>query len=188
MSARLPIALLFALLATAAVGQSDPDKDANGSDPRDRLGEAIESGLVDDTTAAGEVADPAAPVRPPAWVQDEATLAAYHEALRAYFDYRSRGLEHRKNVFAWQLFSARLIFCIVLIVVGTGIVLAILQFRAELQLVREGKSTGLSRSELEASPDGLKISSSIVGLIILALSLGFFYLYLVYVYPIEDIF
>lgn len=157
-------------------------------DPRERLEDFIKAGEVAATTASGEVADPAAPRPPPAWVDNEETLGKYHEALQAYFDYRARGLEHRKDVFAWQLFSAKLIFCIVLVVVGTGIALAIIQFRAELEQVRKGKATGMTRSELEASVQGVKVSSSIVGIIILTLSLAFFYFYLVHIYPIEDIF
>jgi hypothetical protein len=43
-------------------------------------------------------------------------------------------------------------------------------------------------TELEISKSGVKVSSPILGVIILVISLAFFYLYLVYVYPIEEIF
>lgn len=42
-------------------------------------------------------------------------------------------------------------------------------------------------TQLEASLQGIKVSSSILGVIILALSFLFFYLYLKYVYPINEI-
>jgi hypothetical protein len=41
-------------------------------------------------------------------------------------------------------------------------------------------------SPIELSTGGLKISSPVLGVIILGLSLAFFYLYLVYVYPIAE--
>ena len=115
------------------------------------------------------------------------TQRKYHEALRAYYDYRVDGLEHRKRVFKWQLFSARLIFAIVLGVVAIGLIFAAIQFRMDMRRVGEGKASETANTELEVSASGLKVSSSILGVIILSLSLGFFYLYLVYVYPIEDI-
>jgi hypothetical protein len=43
-------------------------------------------------------------------------------------------------------------------------------------------------TEIEATLQGLKISSPVLGVIILALSFFFFYLYLKYVYPIHEIF
>jgi hypothetical protein len=180
-------AALVVTMAVAGIANGGPEDTAR-SDYQKKLDEAIESGVIESASAASDGIDPASPASPPALVQDPETLEKYHHALRAYYDYRATGLEHRKAVFKWQLFSAKLIFCIVLIVVATGIILAIMQFRAELELVREGKSTALSKSELEASPSGIKVSSSIVGIIILTLSLAFFYFYLVYVYPIEDIF
>jgi hypothetical protein len=183
----LAAAALVAAIAIANVASGNPE-DTEKVSNREKLDKAIETGVIEKASAAGDGMDPARPEIPPALLEDPETLAKYHQALRAYYDYRATGLEHRKAVFKWQLFSAKLIFCIVLIVVATGIVLAIMQFRAELQLVREGKSVTLSKSELEASSSGIKVSSSIVGIIILTLSLAFFYFYLVYVYPIEDIF
>ena len=47
---------------------------------------------------------------------------------------------------------------------------------------------GEDRTEFSASLKGIKVSSPILGVVILIISLAFFYLYLVYVYPIEDIF
>jgi hypothetical protein len=40
---------------------------------------------------------------------------------------------------------------------------------------------------LDLSTAGLKVSSPVLGVIILVISLAFFYLYLVYVYPISEI-
>jgi hypothetical protein len=43
-------------------------------------------------------------------------------------------------------------------------------------------------TQLEVSAKGVVVNSSVMGVIILALSLAFFYLYLVHVYPIKDVF
>jgi len=41
--------------------------------------------------------------------------------------------------------------------------------------------------QLELGQTGLKVSSPVLGVIILVISLAFFYLYLVYVYPIGEL-
>ena len=57
--------------------------------------------------------------------------------------------------------------------------------------IREKEKTGKGDrqevTELSASPKGIRISSPVLGVIILTISLLFFYLYLVYVFPIEEI-
>lgn len=159
---------------------------------KERL-EAITRGEV---RLEDEAVDPMRPEAPAAFVQDPETLKKYQQSLRAYYDYRISGLEHRSRVFKWQLFSAKLIFAIVLILVGTGIYFAAVQFYAGLaqdKARRESVHADETRpaapttqTEISASLEGIKISSPILGVIILTLSLAFFYLYLVYVYPIED--
>lgn len=42
-------------------------------------------------------------------------------------------------------------------------------------------------TSFELSLSGIKISSSVIGLIVLAMSMGFFYLYLKYVYPVQEV-
>lgn len=51
-----------------------------------------------------------------------------------------------------------------------------------------GKTGDAKEHSVELSTSGIKVSSPVLGVIILALSLAFFYLYLVYVYPIKEIF
>jgi hypothetical protein len=41
------------------------------------------------------------------------------------------------------------------------------------------------KTDIEFSGKGIKVSSPVLGVVILAISLGFFYLYLRHVYPIE---
>lgn len=146
---------------------------------------ATDSGKV----SGAAVEDPARPEALPGRNVSEETQMQYEQSLRDYYVYRSIGLEHRQAVFRWQLFSAKLIFIVVLILVFSGIVFAGIQFWSGLKNVAAGKTEHANpNTELELSTSGVKVSSPVLGIVILTISLAFFYLYLVYVYPIEDVF
>lgn len=86
-------------------------------------------------------------------------------------------LDHRRNTFRLSLYSSIAIFLLVVIVVMAGIYLSY------LQLVK-----GLSSETKVAIKEGsFEVSSSIIGFLILFLSLAFFYLYLREVYPVHEI-
>ncbi len=128
--------------------------------------------------------DPMLPESPATAFADQSTLQVYQQSLRAYYGYRQSGLEHRSKVFQWQLLSARIIFVVVLILVIAGIYFAAVQFHSGMKQ-QDGQNM---QTELSATAEGIKVSSPVLGVIILVISLAFFYLYLVHVYPIEDIF
>jgi len=121
---------------------------------------------------------------------DEATAAAYRESLRAYYAYRMAGYDHRLRVFEWQNLSTKIIFVVVLLLVFLGIYFAAIQFHVGLR--RRGPDghppPHEESSEIALSFKGLRIRSPVLGVIVLTISLAFFYLYLVYVYPIETVF
>ena len=120
---------------------------------------------------------------------NDSTRAIYLESMYAYYEYRVSGFKHRKKVFAWQLFSSKLIFWSVLLLVFSGIVFSGIQFYKSIRKEQAGEDAAPeSVSEFEASVKGIKISSPVLGVIILVISLTFFYLYLVYVHPISEIF
>lgn len=143
--------------------------------PADRIAEMVKALDEEETRFAPVMIDPAR--------LDEQGRASQRRALQAYYDYRSEGFDHRRRVFAWQLLSSKIIFLLVVSLVGVGIYFSWLQFRQGFK----GGSDADTRTTLEASPSGIKLSSPVLGVIILTLSLLFFYLYLVYVYPIEEI-
>jgi hypothetical protein len=116
-----------------------------------------------------------------------ATTAAYQEALQAYFAYRKAGYEHRLGVFAWQSLSTKIIFFVVLLLVLAGIGFAAIQFHAGLH-GRGNGSAPAEETEISLSLSELKVRSPVLGVIILTISLAFFYLYLVHVYPIRNVF
>ncbi len=122
--------------------------------------------------------------------------------MQRYYEYRTDGYAYRRRVFEWQLLSSRAIFVVVLALVGCGIYFAAVQFHVALAALRhprarepappapaaEPTSAIPLQTRLEVSAKGLAINSSVLGVIILALSLAFFYLYLLYVYPIHNVF
>ena len=141
-------------------------------------------------------------------LDDPSTRASYLGAMRQYYAYMGAGYEYRSRVFEWQLWSSRAIFVIVVILVAAGVYFAAVQFHVTLALLKrrppkaapadtsapqdttasvpaalQGLATRIAGSE-----KGFEIESSVLGVVILALSLAFFYLYLVYVYPIKDVF
>ena len=135
-------------------------------------------------------------------IADPKTAEAYHQALQAYYKYRQDALDHRAKVFDWQLISSRMIFIVVVLLVGVGIVFSWLQFRRSLPVLKRTRMRKNDPSSkdapadvpaptattFKASLDGVEISSPVLGVIILGLSLAFFYLYLVYVYPVHNTF
>jgi len=90
-------------------------------------------------------------------------------------------LNHRRKVLNWQYHSSIIIFFVVILIVLTGLILSYLHFKRSL-VTNENAET-----ELEISKSGLKVRSSIIGIIILVISIAFFYLYLTHIYKIEEI-
>lgn len=127
-----------------------------------------------------------APVLIPDEFLDAEGKQALKTSLRSYYEYRTQGFEHRQRVFEWQLLSSKLIFVVVIFLVIAGVYFSWLQFRVEMRRQEKGGEEH-SPSTLEATAQGIKVSSPVLGVIILVISLLFFYLYLVHVYPIEEI-
>lgn len=137
---------------------------------------------------------------------DDAGRAALTASLTAYYRYRETGFEHRRAVFGWQLLSSKIIFAAVILLVGVGLYFSWLQFMAAARgaeaaataAATEGEAPGVAAAPpaggaglattVEASATGIKVSSPVLGVIILVISLAFFYFYLVHVYPISEVF
>jgi hypothetical protein len=139
--------------------------------------------------------DLAAPERPEDVKFNATTEAAWQSAWQAYYVYRIEGFGHRKSVFAWQSLSSKIIFVVVLILVFLGMYFAAVQFHVGLRrgAIPPSVDTAVAKAdgdvtELELSWKAIRVRSAVLGVIVLALSLAFFYLYLVFVYPIENVF
>jgi hypothetical protein len=127
---------------------------------------------------------------------DAITRQKYLTAMQRYYEYRADGYAYRSRVFEWQLFSSRVIFLVVLMLVGTGMYFAAVQFRTAMVTAQRAAVTDAGAAaepaglmtKLEISAKGVVVNSSVLGVIILTLSIAFFYMYLVYVYPIQNVF
>ncbi len=144
---------------------------------------------------------------------DSVVMRGCREAWAQYFAYQRFGLAHREGVFRWQLLSSEITFIVVVSLVFAGVFFSWLQFKAELPSRRppgrgetriEERTTSESGGgdnqeqevvvrtqsvhQLKAGTGGIEVSSPVLGVIILSLSLLFFYLYLKFVYPIHETF
>lgn len=130
---------------------------------------------------------------------DEPSRAKVLASFTEYLDYRISGYQHRREVFKWQLYSSKVTFYVVIFLVLAGVYFSGIQFHRSLgqkpaKLGTEKEVTQVVTTErnevteISASLQGIKVSSPVLGVLILVISLLFFYLYLRYVYPIQEIF
>ena len=104
---------------------------------------------------------------------------AFQDAKVAQFEYFEGSFEHRAQVFRWQLISTVIIFSVVNGIVLSGLYFSWMQFKA--------RGPDGAEASVELGTSGVKVTSSVLGVLILVISLGFFYLYLVHVYPIFEV-
>jgi hypothetical protein len=114
--------------------------------------------------------------------------------------------DYTKRIFEHQNTYTVFIFIVVNTLVLAGLYFAWLQFKATVHISERMQHTSsagsiqpdkgaapdlgqetIANSELKLGPDGLAISSSFIGLIILGFSMGFYFMYLQYVYPIHTV-
>lgn len=158
----------------------------------------------------GEPSAHAEPTSPCAgWEKEKAVRDVCVKAYSEYFLYDANVLGQEQRAFDFELFSTKVILGVVLLLVLSGLLFSALQFAHALyghghpsaassaasseagnngeQRAADVPSTKELSSYVELSLSGLKLKSSILGLLLLAVSMGFFYLYLRYVYPIQEI-
>lgn len=168
-------AALAARLRALAAEKDEPQPEADATGPAEAASGTGESG--------GPTASmPAGPASGIPFTRE--TEAAYQKAWQAYYTYRADGYIHRQRVFAWQDVSTKITFAVVILLVLAGVYFAAVQFHVGM---REGRQTG-EPGEVEMSFKGIKVRSPVLGVIVLTISLAFFYLYLIYVYPIQNVF
>jgi hypothetical protein len=202
----LLVLVAVATIATSFAGSQEP---AAGTVERRVPPEAqnIEKIIQEAVVESKQLTQPVVPDMPRLEKLDQTTRDKYGEALRAYYDYRISGYRHRQALFAWQLWASRLIFWLVVILVSCGVFFSGVQFfrtpvRPRSRRGRVSRKTKETKTEgeddvafdesevieLGASMEGVKVKSPVLGVVILTISFAFFYLYLLYVYPIVDTF
>jgi hypothetical protein len=127
---------------------------------------------------------------------DPPTRAKYQEALQAKYDYEAFSFLHAKRTFEFQYWSGQIIFWVVLLIVFAGLAFSAVQFYVGIRHPLDSQAKSQRKespanvecvSEFEATLQGIKLKSSVLGLLILAMSMVFFYLYLKFVYPISNL-
>ena len=182
------LALLLFAAPHAAAGQGDPTRPSD----RESALRAVEKKmqLVQERVKIpdGESGSDALLGASEHVLDDPETRDAYLTYIRERYRYLASHFEHRRDVFAWQHWSSQIIFGVVLVLVGTGVYFSAVQFHRGLRPTRQtpGSENG-EKTEFSASLKEIKISSPVLGVIILAISLAFFYLYLVFVYPVQEV-
>lgn len=168
----LPLSLLSAQL------YAEEQPTASDTTPKQRMEELLQQKTAPITTNTPQTQSPFAPA---GVALNEENQALQQASISEYFHHIMETNRHQREVFSWQLQSAKIIFAIVILLVIAGIYFAAVQFHHGMKMgMREGGGT-----EFEASLKGIKVSSPVLGVIILTISLAFFYLYLLYVYPID---
>jgi hypothetical protein len=105
--------------------------------------------------------------------ENAAKLAAEAE------EYSQWNNSYVRKVFEWQFYSTVILFLVVVTLVSFGLYFAYIQFILSSHMVDE------TPQELKISAHEVVLKSSFLGVVILAFSLAFFFLYLRYVYPIS---
>jgi hypothetical protein len=144
---------------------------------------------------------------------DEATRNLCNQATQESYRYLISAYQHRRSSFDWNLEADKIIFAVVIVLVISGLIFAAIQFRIGLAgnlaaappsspNPKEGEPSakgpdslsqatyerlGGMATNLELSTTGIKVSSSVLGVIVLLISMAFFYLYARYVYPIQEV-
>lgn len=106
-------------------------------------------------------------------------------AAIAYYDNLRYTVEQTEKVYDEQYRETRIISWLLIVLFAASIGLAIAQFILALRAGNQNiKKSIETESKVKISKDGLEVSSSILGVILLAFSMVFFYLYLQTVYKI----
>jgi hypothetical protein len=114
-----------------------------------------------------------------------AVKAACTRAELAYYDNVWYTVKQTEKVYDEQYRETRIISWLLIVLFAASIGLAIAQFILALRAGNQNLKKSIeTESTVKISKDGLEVSSSILGVILLAFSMVFFYLYLQTVYRI----
>jgi hypothetical protein len=108
----------------------------------------------------------------PLWQKYTAYQAAQYDEQTAF-------MQHRIAVFRWQEHASNVMLWVVVAVVLCGLVFSAVQLAAAVRLGRD------SEGNLEIGAQGLKITSSVIGLFVLAMSIAFVVIFVDQIYSIQ---
>lgn len=103
----------------------------------------------------------------------------YIDAKVAYYDYQIRMMKAAEALYDWQQTASTVILILVVILVTAGVIFSGFQL---WQAVKGGAPQ--ASTELELSATRFHVTSSVVGILVLTISLAFSYLFITRVYTI----
>jgi hypothetical protein len=115
-----------------------------------------------------------------------AAVSLSPNVLREQESYVIWSFQQSRKIYEWQHDSSIVIFVLVILLVLAGIYFAAIQFHYSLGSKVGSEAKKPEATEIDASLKGLKVKSPVLGVIVLAISMAFLYLYLVHVYPIGE--
>jgi hypothetical protein len=137
---------------------------------------------------------------------NEAVTKACLSTLTEYYVAEGENLRFRHASYLWALISSMILFLTTVLLIGMGLMFAWIQFRQSFapSPLRTFTASDMSQQEVSVKPEvavapahlgglveisskRLTVSSPVLGVIVLAMSMAFLYMYLRYVYPIQEV-
>lgn len=97
--------------------------------------------------------------------------------------YAEKMLEHTEKIYDTQYYQTWAIFIVVIILVLGGFYLSFLQFKHDIE---QNNKSSTTPSSISIGSNGIQLSSSVIGLLVLTISFLFFYLFVKEVYTIQE--
>jgi hypothetical protein len=114
---------------------------------------------------------------------DQKVLNAYVEAKKREYDYYTRLMDVNIDIFHVQRIASYVVLFLVFIVVTSGVLFS------GFQLWKSVSVAGVQASnDLEISAAKVRVTSSVVGIVVLAISLAFLFIYTREVYAIKTLY
>lgn len=108
------------------------------------------------------------------------TVQMYDSSLTSFYKFKIIEFNRANKVLKWQYTSGKIIFWVVLFIVMSGLILSGIQFYYSSK-----SNFQQPYSEIKVGYSGIRLHTSVLGLLILIVSIAFFYLYLKHVYPVS---
>lgn len=112
---------------------------------------------------------------------------AYDLCYKAEYDRLLLGdFELRRSIFGDQIYLNRVLLWMVVAITVSGVLLAALQLILSYRLTVMGRNAELGSGDLSIEKDKVSLKSSVIGLLILVVSLAFFTIYVYGVYTLKE--
>jgi hypothetical protein len=109
---------------------------------------------------------------------------ATNDSVSSYYLW---ALQNRRAIISRQQSTGNIIFILVVVLVLSGLTFSAIQFYIALKSVKKRSTVESTNTSIKASLSGIEVSSSVLGVIVLTISIAFFYLYLSRVYPLVSL-